>query len=118
VPATRTPRFTAEQIRRRRAIALRMSVVLVVVVGLLFVVVFPLQAWLDQRSSIDASERRLEVLRRERVTLEAEAKQLQSDATVEQIARSRYGMARQGEQLYAVVPEPASTTSTTLPTAP
>jgi cell division protein FtsB len=112
------PRFTAEQVKRRRALALRVSVGLVVVIGLLFVVVFPLQSWFDQRSSIDASERRLEVLQRERVKLEAEARRLRSDSTVEQIARSRYGMVKPGEQPYAVVPESGSTTSTTLPSAP
>jgi cell division protein FtsB len=112
------PRFTAEQVKRRRTLALRLSVALVVVIGLLFVVVFPLQSWLDQRASIGASERRLEVLRRERSKLEAEAKHLRSDAIVEQIARSRYGMVRPGEQPYAVVPESAPTTSTTLPSAP
>jgi cell division protein FtsB len=111
------PRAAADEARRRRAIALRVSVVLVVVVGLLFVVVFPLQSWLDQRASIDASEQRLEVLRRERAKLEAEAKHLRSDAAVAEIARSRYGMVRPGEQPYAVVPETASTT-TTLPQAP
>ncbi len=117
--STPAPRFTAEQVKRRRAIALRLSVALVVVVGLLFVVVFPLQSWLDQRSAIDASQRRLEVLRRERTKLEAEARHLRSDATVEQIARSRYGMVRPGEQPYAVVPDSAAPTSTTtLPSAP
>lgn len=112
------PRFTADQVKRRRALALRVSVAVVVVIGLLFVVVFPLQSWLDQRATIDASERRLEVLRRERIKLEAEADHLRSDATVEQIARSRYSMGRKGEQPYAVVPESSATTSTTLPSAP
>jgi len=59
-------RYTADQVRRRRAIALRASVTALVVVGLLFVVVFPVSAWLDQRSALDQSERRLQTLQRER----------------------------------------------------
>jgi len=112
------PRVSADQIRRRRMVALRGSVTLVVVIGLLFVVVFPLQAWLDQRSSISDSQQRLEVLRRERLRLEHRAGQLKDPATVEQIARSKYNMVRPGEQPYAVVPDTSSTTSTTLPLAP
>ncbi|MGZ4675940.1 MAG: FtsB family cell division protein [Acidimicrobiia bacterium] len=110
-------RFTTEQVRRRRAIALRVSVTLVVFVGLLFVVVFPLQSWLDQRSSIDESQHRLEIVREQRQKLEAEAKQLQRPSEVERIARREYGMVRPGEQAYAAVPGP-STTTTTLPQAP
>ena len=116
--ARTAPRFTAEQVRRRRAIALRVSVAAVVVVGLLFVVVFPLQAWMRQRDDLHASQHRLEVIRRERVRLQREAKRLQEPSEVERIARELYGMVRPGEQAYAVVPGPPTTTTTTAPATP
>jgi cell division protein FtsB len=81
------PRFTAEQVRRRRAVALRVSVATIVVIGLLFVVVFPVQAWMRQRDDLHASQHRLEVIRRERVRLQREAKRLQDPREVERIAR-------------------------------
>ncbi|MBK5288474.1 MAG: septum formation initiator family protein [Acidimicrobiia bacterium] len=114
-----TPRYTPEQVSRRRAIMLRTSVALVIVVGLLFVVVFPVRALLDQRGALDQSQHQLEVLRQERQRLEREAKQLQADAEVERVAREDLGMVRPGEQAYAPVPGVSTTTtSSTLPLAP
>jgi len=114
--APSAPRFTAEQVRRRRALALRVSVATIVVIGLLFVVVFPVQAWMRQRADLHASEHRLEVIRAERRHLQREARQLQDPREVERIARELYGMVRPGEQAYAVVPGP--TTTTTAATGP
>jgi cell division protein FtsB len=110
------PRFTAEQVRRRRAIALRVSVAAIVVVGLLFVVVFPVQAWMRQRDDLRTSERRLEVIREERQRLERAAQRLDDPKEIERLARELYGMVRPGEQAWAAVPGP-STTTTTLPVA-
>lgn len=111
------PRYRTEQVLRRRAVALRASVALVVAIGLLFVVVFPVSSWLDQRASLDQAEHRLGILRSERQRLDRTARRLKSDAEVERIARQRYGMVHPGEQAYVVVPG-ALTTTTTLPTAP
>ena len=114
-----TARFTADQVRRRRAVALRGAVAAVVIVGLLFVVVFPVRSWLDQRAALTQSRHQLDVLREQRLSLEREARQLQSPAEIERLARARYGMVRPGEQAWAAVPgaDPAPTT-TTLPLAP
>ncbi len=112
------PRYSADQVRRRRAIALRATVAALVVVGLLFVVVFPVSAWLDQRSTLDQSERRLQTLQRERKRLDREAARITTPSEVEKIARDRFGMVRQGEQAYAAVPGPSTTTTSTLPSAP
>ena len=113
------PRYSSGQVRRRRAIALRSSVATLVVVGLLFVVVFPVSAWLDQRSMLDQSERRLQTLERERMRLDRRAALITTPAEVEKIARERFGMVRPGEQAYAAVPGTSATTtsSTTLPIA-
>ncbi len=113
------PRFSATQVRRRRAIALRASVALVVAVGLLFVVVFPVRSWMDQRSSLDRSEHRLAVLHRERVRLEGEARRLDDNTEIERLARERFGMVKPGEQGWVALPgSSTTTTSTTLPLAP
>ena len=114
-------RYSTDQVRRRRAIALRASVAALVVVGLLFVVVFPMRAWLDQRSTLDQSERRLETLQRERERLDREATRFTTPSEVEKVARDRFGMVRPGEQAYAAVPGPSAattTTTSTLPSAP
>jgi cell division protein FtsB len=117
-PARPAPRFTSDQVRRRRAIALRASVATIVVVGLLFVVVFPLQAWMRQRADLETSERRLAVIRKERMQLERHAAALEDPSEVERIARALYGMVRPGEQAYAAVPGPATTTTTAAPASP
>ena len=69
-PVTRR-RHSAEQVRRRRNVAVRAGVGLVVVVGLLFVVVFPVRTWIDQRAAVERSVRQLEVLEAERQRLAA-----------------------------------------------
>ncbi|MEP6625678.1 MAG: septum formation initiator family protein [Acidimicrobiia bacterium] len=116
---TDAPRYSTVQVRRRRAFALRASVALVVVIGLLFVVVFPVSAWLDQRASLSQAEQRLATLRRERQRLDRTAHRLRSDAEVERLAREKYGMVHPGEQAYVAVPgSPTTTTTTTLPVAP
>ncbi len=116
--AASTPRFTAEQVRRRRAVALRCAVAAVVCIGLLFVVVFPVRSWLDQRASLAESQHQLDVLRQQRRSLERESQRLQSPAEIERLARARYGMVRPGEQAWAAVPGADPTTTTTLPLAP
>jgi len=108
-------RFTPEQVRRRRTIALRATVAVVVVVGLLFVVVFPVRAWMDQRAALDRSRHQLETLQREQQRLTQEAKRLADPGEIEQLARTRFGMVRHGEQAYSAVP---ATPTTTLPAAP
>jgi cell division protein FtsB len=112
--APSAPKFTAEQVRRRRAIALRASVATIVVIGLLFVVVFPVQSWMHQRADLRTSEHRLTVIRKERQRLERAALHLRDPREVERLARELYGMVRPGEQAYAAVPG-APTTTTTAP---
>jgi cell division protein FtsB len=116
-PTSSGPRFTADQVRRRRAIAMRATVATIVVIGLLFVVVFPVQAWMRQRADLRTSQHRLTVIRQERQRLEREAKRLQDPQEVERIAREMYGMVRPGEQAYAAVPGTTTTTTTAAPAA-
>ncbi len=93
----------------------RILLVVVALGGLLFLVILPGRTLLAQRSAMSAAERRLQVLDAENAALAKKAQQLQSPAYVEQIARSRYGLVRPGEQAYGILPATAPTSSTTIP---
>jgi cell division protein FtsB len=108
----------ARTIARRRTIVLRSVVAAVVLIGALFVFVFPISAWLDQRGRLNAAEHRLEVLREQGRRLEQQSTRLRSDEEIERIARDRYGMVRPGEQAWAIVPGTTTTTTTTPATTP
>lgn len=78
----------------------------VATIAVLAVYVFPTRTWLDQRAAIDATSAELVQLRAERDALEARVTELDSDAEIEQIARSQYGLVMVGEEAYAVLPAP------------
>lgn len=107
----------------RRA-AVRLTLVLLLVIGALFAFVFPTRAYLDQHRQTNTAESRLELLRKHNAQLAAERKRLESDAEVQRIARERYNLVLPGEKAYAVVPgntAPAAgapgSTNTTVPPA-
>lgn len=102
----------------RLGVAARVGLALVVLVGLLFVFVFPTQAYFTQRDQIRAAEQRLHLLRTETTKLAAEAARLQNDAEIERLARERYGMVKPGEEAYAIVPSPQPAPAQTVPEAP
>ncbi len=110
-------RYTPDQVRRRRTLTLRVSVAAFVIVGLLFVVVFPVRSWLDQRAALDRSQHQLEVLQTRAAPPHPGSPAARQPSEIERLARERYGMVRHGEQAYSVVPA-APTSTTTLPTAP
>lgn len=101
--------------------------VMVLVVGVVFVGVFPSKTYLTQRSELDAVEDRLDVLTRENQRLAERARLLRTDAEIERLARSEYKLVRPGEEAYAILPSPPSitpsppsttTSTTTRPPAP
>ena len=102
--------------RRRRA-ALKLSLAGLVLVGLLFVFVYPTRTFIQQRNQNDAAEQRLRLLRSETARLKDESRKLNDEGEIERVARERYGLIRPGETPYVVVPEPSTTTvpTTTLP---
>jgi cell division protein FtsB len=79
----------------------------VVVIGALFLTMFPTRTWLDQRSSISASRAELAELEAEQAALEERVAALDSPEEVELIAREDYGMVRPGEEAYSILPVPA-----------
>jgi cell division protein FtsB len=97
-----------------RAALVRLAFGTIVLIGALFVFVFPTRALLSQRSTISETQQQVNLLHRENAALGKQAQQLQSGTAVDRIARERYDMVRPGEQAWVVVPAPAATT-TTLP---
>ncbi len=99
-----------------RAAVLRLAVASLVLIGALFLFVFPTTAVMDQRGQLNDAEQRLSVLKEQTARLSKQSKRVLSDAEIERLARDRFNMVRPGEQAWAVVPAPATTTTTT--TAP
>lgn len=105
--------MTARPARHRRiATLVWTSLGAVIVVGFLFVAVFPTRAYLEQKRAISAAEERVSVLREHNKQLEEQKSQLQTDAGIEELARERHGLVREGEKAYAVIfEEPDSDTA-------
>ena len=78
----------------------------VVFVGVLFAGVFPTRTYLAQRTSTAHAEKQLEVLGQQNDELERRAKELQSDAEIERLAREQYNLVKPGEEAYAILPGP------------
>jgi cell division protein FtsB len=82
-----------------------LPVVLVgITVGVLVVGVFPTRTWLDQRTAISAAESHLAELEAQNAERQQRVDALQTDAEIERLARSEYGYAKVGEEVYHVLP--------------
>lgn len=81
-------------------------VVSVVLVGILFLAVFPARTYVDQRRALRAAERRVVVLSRQNDRLAARARRLDTDEEIERLAREQYDLVRPGEEAYAILPSP------------
>lgn len=96
----------------RRTVRIVVLVVTVLAVTVLFVL--PGRTMLAQSNSLAATRHRIEVLDQENAKLAAQARALQTNARIEQLARSKYGLVDPGEQAYVVLP--AAAAPTTAPT--
>ncbi len=92
---------------RRRVWVVAVTVVLV---GVLFVAVFPTRTFLAQRASVNAAQAQLEVLGEQNRLLEDRARLLNDDAEIERLAREQYHLVKPGEKAYALIPPPAPPT--------
>jgi len=101
-----------------RAAVLRLAVASLVLVGALFVFVFPTSALLHQRGQLNEAEERLTTLKDQSDRLSKQTKQMRSDHEIERLARDRFNMVKPGEQAWAVVPAPLPTTTTTVAPTP
>lgn len=119
-PRTAARRPKSPGVRRRRSVLVTLLAGLLLL-GFLFVFVYPTRTYLKQREQIQASQQRLSVLQRETASLERDTRSLDGDAEIERIAREQYGLVRPGETPYVLVPEPTPqptpqpTTPTTAP---
>ena len=89
--------------RRRLAGGLVATILLV---GILFVGVFPTRTYLAQRAATHSSEAQLAQVRKDRAAVEAERDKLKSDAELERRAREDFGYVKKGEESYNILPKP------------
>ena len=80
--------------------------VTVMLVGLLFVGVFPARTYLDQRSATKAAEAELREVRAERAAVKRESERLETPAEIEKRAREEFGYKKPGEETYNILPAP------------
>ena len=98
----------------RRTVRILLLSVTALAVVVLFVL--PGRELLAQRRQLSSTQQRIQMLTQENAKLANQAASLQSDATVEQLARQKYGLVMPGEKAYVVLPSAApGTTSTTVP---
>lgn len=92
--------------RRRSVVAFAVSLVAVAV---LFLAVFPTQAFLAQRGEIAAAAEELRTIEAANVELEERVAALGTDAEIERLAREQYSLVFPGEEAYALLPAPPPT---------
>lgn len=95
--------------RARRPHGRMLAVVLVAiaVVAFLLVAVFPTRTLLAQRSDTADAKRELAELDKANAALDRRIEHLQTPEEIERIARKEYGLVRDGEEAYAILPAPA-----------
>lgn len=98
-----------------RAAVLRLAVASLVLIGALFLFVFPTSAVWNQRGQLHDAQERLSVLKQQNDKLEGQSKRVLSNDEIERLARDQFNMVRPGEQAWAIVPGPTTTTTTTPP---
>ncbi len=89
--------------------------VLVLLIGVLFVAVFPTRTWWAQRAEMTGATEQLQVLEEQNALLEQRVDALQSDDEIERLAREQYNLVRPGEEAYALLPSAGSTPAVTIP---
>jgi cell division protein FtsB len=90
--------------RWRRALLIGLAV-LVPVVALS---AMPVRGYLAQRSDMADDRARLDEVQRENAELEARLAALDDPELIERIARRDYGLVREGEESYAILPPPSA----------
>lgn len=76
----------------------------VVIVGILFLAVFPSRTYLGQRRDLATAQERLQVLDTENARLAARVDKLNTDQEIERLAREQYSLVKPGEEAYAILP--------------
>lgn len=79
-------------------------IIVVLLVGALFVGVYPTQTYLRQRDEMGAKRSEVEELEATAAGLDTRVEQLNDPDQLELMARRDHGLVRPGEEVYAVVP--------------
>lgn len=82
------------------------ALVSVVLVGILFLAIYPTQTWLRQRADTERATEQLEVIEARNAELEGRIAELRTPGEIEAIAREHHHLVRPGEEAYAVLPPP------------
>ena len=86
-------------------LGVKVALVLLVLGGAMYLFVFPARTCTSLRSRASRPRRgTVAVLRAEDAKLTSESSALQDNATIEQIARQQYGLVKQGQQAFMVLP--------------
>ena len=78
--------------------------ILAVVVVILIWAIQPIRLWLDQREELSTKQQELINIESSNSALEQRAEALQTPEQIELIARQNFGLIREGEEAYAVLP--------------
>lgn len=89
----------------------------VVLIGVLFVAVFPTRTWIAQKNETSSAVRQLQILDEQNTLLAARVDALESDDEIERLAREQYNLVKPGEEAYALLPAPGSSTTEVAPAA-
>ena len=78
--------------------------ILAVVVVILIWAIQPIRLWLDQREELSTKQQELSDIESSNSALEQRAEELQTPEQIELFARQNFGLIREGEEAYAVLP--------------
>jgi cell division protein FtsB len=78
--------------------------------GVLFLAAYPARAYLAQNDKRSEMATQVRTMERDNQQLLDRTQKLQTDAEIERLARRDYNLVRPGEEVYAVVPPPTTTT--------
>jgi cell division protein FtsL len=98
-----------------RASRARVALGVLALVAILFVFVFPTRSYLAQRGQVSKAQHDVNELQKTNAALAQEAARLQTKSVLEGIARDQFNLAHPGEQIFKVLPRPATVTPTTVP---
>lgn len=86
--------------------------VVLAVIATMFIYVYPLQAYYQQKDVENKEKSRLELLQEANAKMREERKDLSSDEEIEKIAREQYRLVKPGEEAYIVSGQETTTTTT------
>jgi cell division protein FtsB len=90
-------------------LTVKVALSLLVLAGAMYLFAYPTRTYLEQRRDITLQEQTISLLKAENAKLAAQSSALETDATIEEIARQEYGLVMPGQQAFMVLPSPPKT---------